>query len=172
MTGKQMAGVGWVVIVSVLACAPVLAERWDGVPISDAHLHLVDFLQNGDFLEGGTLVRRKPGQALRNGERGKRIEAVIWAMDRANVDRALISGMPFLKKWSEDDPFRPTYYLDSSSRMVRARDTDYHLALAIEDYLAAGGEDARRQLERLYPCISGFDATDLGAVDMIVKRIK
>ncbi len=172
MTAKWMAGFVSLLIAALLAPAPVAANRWDEVKISDAHMHLVDFLQNGDFLDEGELVTRKPGQALRSGERGKRIEAVIWAMDRANVDRALISGMPFLKKWSEDDPRRPTYYLDSSSRMIHARDTDYHVALAIEDYLAAGGEDARRQLERLYPCVSGFDATDLGAVDMIAKRMK
>lgn len=172
MARKRTAGYVSLLIAALLVPAPVAANRWNEVKISDAHMHLVDFLQNGDFLDGGELVTRKPGQALRSGERGKRIEAVIWAMDRANVDRALISGMPFLKKWSEDDPFRPTYYLDSSSRMTRARDTDYHVALAIEDYLAAGGEDARRQLERLYPCVSGFDATDLGAVDMIAKRMK
>ena len=41
-----------------------------------------------------------------------------------------------------------------------------------------GSEDYRRvhgaaaQLERLFPFVSGFDGTDLGAVDMIVKRIK
>ena len=172
MAGKRATELIACVIFAMLQCAAAAGSDWDGVAISDAHLHMLDFLQNGDFLDDGKLVTRKPGQALRSGERGKRIEAVIWAMDRANVDRALIFGMPFLKKWSEDDPFRPTYYLDSSSRMVRARDTDYHLAPAIEDYLATGGEDARRHLERLYPCVSGFDATDLGAVDMIAKRMK
>jgi hypothetical protein len=93
-------------------------------------------------------------------------------MDRANVSHALVTGMPFLKKWSEDEAFRSGYYLDSGSRMVRARDTDYHLALAIQDYAEAGGEEARRQLDRLSPCVSGFDGTDLGAVDMIAKRMK
>ena len=46
------------------------------------------------------------------------------------------------------------------------------LALAITDFQLTGGETANAQLERLYPCISGFDSTDLGAVDMIVKRMK
>ena len=149
-----------------------VADDYRDVVIADAHIHLLDFLQNSDYLEMGEIVEKGPGAALPVGQRGKRIEAVLWAMDRANVSSALVTGMPFLKKWSEDESFRSAYYLDSSSRVVAARDTDYHLALAIEDFKLTGGETARQQLERLYPCVSGFDTTDLGAVDMIAKRIK
>jgi hypothetical protein len=148
------------------------AADYADVVIADAHVHLLDFLQNGDHLENGEIVEKVPGAALSSGQRGKRIEAVLWAMDRANVSHALISGMPFLKKWSEDESFRPAYYLDATSRVVHARDTDYHVALAIEDFQRAGGETARVQLKRLFPCVSGFDGTDLGAVDMIAKRMK
>ncbi len=152
--------------------SPSIADDYRDVVIADGHIHLLDFLQNSDYLEMGEIVEKGPGAALPVGQRGKRIEAVLWAMDRANVSSALITGMPFLKKWSEDESFRSAYYLDSSSRVVAARDTDYHLALAIEDFKLTGGETARQQLERLYPCVSGFDTTDLGAVDMIAKRIK
>ncbi len=160
--------------VVLLACAAPLTAAADyaNVVIADAHVHLLDFLQNGDYLENGEIVEKVPGAALPAGERGKRIEAVLWAMDRANVSHALVTGMPFLKKWSEDEPVRPAYYLDATSRVVRARDTDYHVALAIEDFKREGGETARVQLKRLYPCVSGFDSTDLGAVDMIAKRMK
>ena len=160
--------------VVLLYCTASMTATVDyaNVIIADAHVHLLDFLQNGDYLENGEVVQKVPGAALPAGQRGKRIEAVLWAMDRANVSHALVSGMPFLKKWSEDEPVRPAYYLDATSRVVRARDTDYHVALAIEDFKRDGGETARRQLERLYPCVSGFDGTDLGAVDMIVKRMK
>lgn len=146
--------------------------NYGDVAIADAHVHLVDFLQNGDYFDQGRIVPKRPGDALRAGDRGKRIEALLWAMDRANVSHALVSGMPFLKKWSEDETFRSIYYLDSSSRVVRARDTDYHVALAIEDFERAGGDSAREQLTRLHACVSGFDSTDLGAVDMIAKRMK
>ena len=160
--------------VVLLGCAAPITAAVDyaNVVIADAHVHLLDFLQNGDYLENGEIVEKIPGAALPAGQRGKRIEAVLWAMDRANVSHALVSGMPFLKKWSEDEPVRPAYYLDATSRVVRARDTDYHVALAIEDFKRAGGETARGQLKRLYPCVSGFDSTDLGAVDMIAKRMK
>jgi predicted TIM-barrel fold metal-dependent hydrolase len=160
--------------VVLLCCTASMTATVDysNVIIADAHVHLLDFLQNGDHLENGKIVEKVPGAALPAGQRGKRIEAVLWAMDRSNVSHALISGMPFLKKWSEDESFRPSYYLDATSRVVHARDTDYHIALAIEDFQRQGGETARRQLERLYPCVSGFDGTDLGAVDMVVKRMK
>ena len=163
--------VGWLAAVSLVS-ASAMAAKYDDVVIADAHIHLLDFLQNGDYLENGKIVEKVPGAALTAGERGKRIEAVLWAMDSANVSHALVTGMPFLKKWSEDEPVRPAYYLDATSRVVRARDTDYHLALAIEDFKRQGGDTALRQLERLYPCVSGFDGTDLGAVDMIAKRMK
>ncbi len=155
-----------------LVSAPSAADKYDDVVIADAHVHLLDFLQNGDYLENGKIVQKVPGAALPAGQRGKRIEALLWAMDRANVSHALVTGMPFLKKWSENESFRPAYYLDSTSRVVLARDTDYHVALAIEDFKGGGGEIAHQQFKRLYPCVSGFDSTDLGAVDMIAKRMK
>jgi hypothetical protein len=149
-----------------------VVETVDPIAIADAHLHLLDFLQNGDYLEDGEFVYSSPQNTLPAGQRGKRIDAILAAMDVAGVSHALISGMPFLKKWSEDETFRPGYYLDSGSRVVRARDTDYVLALAIQDFRARADADAEQQLGRLYPFISGFDGTDLGAVDMVVKRIK
>ncbi len=154
-------------------CATLAQQVVQEPPVTaDAHFHILDFLQNGDYLDEGKLVYSSPANTLPSGERGKRIEAVLWAMDQANVSHSVIMGMPFLKKWGSADASRPVYYLDSSSRMVRARDTDYVLALAIEDYRRAHGADADVGLARLFPSISGFDATDLGAVDMIVKRLK
>ena len=154
-------------------CTAAAQQVPAGPPVTtDAHFHILDFLQNGEYLDEGELVYSSPANTLPSGERGKRIEAVLWAMDQANVSHSVIMGMPFLKKWGSGDPVRPLYYLDSSSRMVRARDTDYILALAIEDYRRALGVQADSTLDRLFPFISGFDGTDLGAVDMIVKRIK
>jgi hypothetical protein len=84
----------------------------------------------------------------------------------------MVSGMPFVKKWSEDDPFRSTYYLGSGSRVVRARDTDYIIALAVEDFRTAEPERFEKEFARLYPFICGFNGTDVGGVGMIIKRIK
>jgi len=138
------------------------------VEIADAHVHLLDFLQNGDFYSDGTFVRGgTANQALRPGQR---IEAILKMMDYANVSEALVSGMPFVKKWSSNDPKRGGYYLDSDSRVVFARDTDYTIGEAILDYKREKGRKA--QLSRIHPFICGFDSTDLGAVDRISKTIK
>ena len=150
---------------------------------SDSHFHLLDFLQNGEFLNTD---HRFPGtewgltasgrySTLPFGERGRRIEALLKGMKAAGVDHIMVSGMPFIKKWSENEPFmRPRYYLDSSSRVKRARDTDIAVASAIFDYQRKHADDSARlqELDKIHPFITGFDGTDLGAVDLIVKRIK
>ena len=150
---------------------------------SDSHFHLLDFLQNGEFLNTDG---RFPGtewgltadgrySTLPFGERGRRIEALLKGMKAAGVEHIMVSGMPFIKKWSENEPFmRPKYYLDSSSRVKRARDTDITVASAILDYQRkyANDPDQLAELRKIHPFITGFDGTDLGAVDLIVKRIK
>ncbi len=169
--------------------APAEAEDTATSPdrFSDAHVHLIDFLQNGAFdnsdgyfkgigergeIRGSKAVRYL---ALPFGEQWRRLTLLFRDMDSAGVDHAMVSGMPFLKKWSENEPFaRPRYYLDSSSRVVRARDTDYLIGAAFLEYRMkfAADAEALARLDSLAPFICGFDGTDLGAVDLVVKRIK
>ena len=151
---------------------------------SDCHVHMLDFLQNGEFLNtdhkfpGGRYgAQPQTGRyvSLPYGERGRRIEALLENMDKAKVGDALIMGMPFIKKWSANEPFkRPRYYLDSPSRVKPARDSDVSIASAIIDYKRHYADNPRKlaQLERLHPSLCGFDTTDLGAVDLLIKRIK
>ena len=151
---------------------------------ADAHVHLLDFLQNGEFLNtdekfpGGRYGRQvETGRfvSLPYGERGRRIEALLENMDIAKVENALVCGMPFLKKWSQNEPFmRPRYYLDSPSRLKPARDSDVTIGSAIIDFQLkyAGNAVKLALLKRVHPTLCGFDATDLGAVDLLVKRIK
>ncbi len=144
------------------------------IPKADCHLHLVNFLQNGEFWSESKRQFIDPSTRaiLPAGKRGARIVGILKRMDEAGVREAMISGMPFVKKWASTDAFRSTYYLDSESRVVTARDTDFTVALSIQDYLAAGGDTASKNRKRLYPFVCGFDATDMGAVDMVIKRIK
>lgn len=151
---------------------------------ADCHVHLLDFLQNGEFqnadgkFPGGPYgAREQTGRfvSLPFGERGRRIEALLESMDHARVEHSLVCGMPFLKKWSQNEPFRrPRYYLDSPSRVIQARDTDIAVAAAIFDYKRKFADDPSKlaRLEAVHPSLCGFDATDLGAVDLIIKRIK
>ena len=96
-------------------------------------------------------------------------------MDKAKVENAFVCGMPFLKKWSQNEPFmRPRYYLDSPSRVKPARDSDVTIGSAIIDFQLkyAGNAVKLALLKRVHPTLCGFDATDLGAVDLLIKRIK
>ena len=154
---------------------------------ADSHTHLIDFLQNGalDNRDGRFEGVGERGEiknststrflALPYGEQWRRLTLYLRDMEEGGVELSMISGMPFLKKWSENEPFaRPRYYLDSSSRMVLARDTDYLIGTAVMDYARhfADDQDELQKLERLYPFICGYDTTDLGAVDLVIKRIK
>ncbi|MCH2200681.1 MAG: amidohydrolase [Fuerstiella sp.] len=144
----------------------------DEVPVADVHVHLLDFLQNGSYLINGREAEPKPGDTLPSGSRHFRLLLLLQKMDECNVSHAMVSGMPFVKKWSANESFRSGYYLSSSSRVTRARDTDYIIALAFEDFRRREPERFKQEFSRLYPFICGFNGTDLGAVGMIVKRIK
>lgn len=157
---------------AAIAADPFAPHPMDSVPIADAHVHMLDFLQNGAYLHNGNEIPPKVSDALPSGSRHLRLELLLWKMDRCNVSHAMVSGMPFVKKWAEDDPFRSTYYLSSSSRVVRARDTDYAIALAVEDFRRAHPDRFETEFKRLYPFLCGFNGTDVGAVGMIIKRIK
>ena len=177
-------------LILILAKTDPLAQETGTKPVSnpgdyksDSHFHLLDFLQNGEFLNTdgkfpGTewgLAESGRYSTLPFGERGRRIEALLRGMEAARVEHIMVSGMPFIKKWSENEPFmRPKYYLDSSSRVKRARDTDIAVASALLDYQRKYANDPTRlaELRKIHPFITGFDGTDLGAVDLIVKRIK
>ena len=158
-----------------------------GERFADAHVHIIDFLQNGAFDnhdgrfagvgERGQITKGSTTRynALPYGEQWRRLSLLLEDMDAGAIDQAMVSGTPFLKKWSANEPFaRPGYYLDSDSQMVRARDTDYLIGMAFMDYQRklAGNEVALQKLQRLHPFVCGFDGTDLGAVDLVVKRIK
>tara|TARA_B110000438_G_C15796108_1_gene642919 strand:- start:640 stop:1968 length:1329 start_codon:yes stop_codon:yes gene_type:complete len=151
---------------------------------ADCHVHLLDFLQNGEFMNAdkkfpGGMYGKQDGTgrfvSLPFGERGRRIEALLESMDKAQVHNALVCGMPFIKKWSQNEPFqRPRYYLDSPSRVKPARDTDVSVGSAILDYKIKYADDPAKlsKLKGIHPSLCGFDATDLGAVDLLIKRIK
>jgi hypothetical protein len=143
-------------------------EGYSHATIADCHVHLLDFLQNGDFEVEGRFVRG--GTAKQPLRPGQRIAALLTMMDHADVSHALVMGMPYVKKWEANDATRGGYYLDSDSRVVLARETDFAIGEAVLDFRRMSKDE--RQRARVYPFICGFDATDLGAVDRITRTIK
>lgn len=103
-------------------------------PVIDAHLHAVSFLQEG------------PG-----------LEALLEQMDRANVEKAVVFGLPVMKSWDEWDREAPDYYLASDSRCYYYAQTDEILASRVRA-LPAG------KRARLYPLLCGLNPTDKFAV--------
>jgi Amidohydrolase len=111
-------------------------------PLADAHLHLVDFLQ-----------------------RTEGIRSVIAAMDRTGVTDTMISGMPLVKKWDSSDARQPQYYLEDDSKVYWYSATDVLVARAIESLKP-------EERSRFHPFISGFNGSDMNAVDHIKRMLE
>lgn len=121
--------------------APIIpvetAYQW-----TDAHVHVVDFKQKGDGLH-----------------------ALLQSMDENNIGHAMIAGIGVKKKWSEQEPQKPKYYLSDSSPVYWYSATDHYL---LEDYKKLTPQQQRR----LHPFISGFNPTDLGAAAALRAMLK
>ena len=110
------------------------AEIQPIVPVVDAHLHFVDFIQDSE------------GMAK-----------LVPAMDAGNVARAVVFGLPLKKKWDAVEKRAPHYYLDDNSRCYYFHQTDEIVA---EAYLRLPAETRNR----FAPLLCGFNATDKYAV--------
>jgi hypothetical protein len=96
----------------------------------DGHLHAVNFIQE------------TPGG-----------EALIDCMDRANVGKAVIFGLPVSKMWAAWDREAPDYYLASDSPCYYYAYTDVIVAEMVRSL-------PQVQQDRLYPLICGFNPVD------------
>ena len=73
--------------------------------LTDGHLHIVNFLQE-----------TPSGRNL------------IWSMDRANVKKAVVFGLPVVKLWAEYDREPPDYYLSNDAQCYHYPLTDFLVA--------------------------------------------
>jgi predicted TIM-barrel fold metal-dependent hydrolase len=111
------------------------------VPVIDAHLHFVDFIQETDGLE-----------------------KLVAAMDGGGVSKTVIFGLPLKKKWEACESKPPHYYLDDNSRCYYFHQTDEIVAAAL-----LGAPAATRK--RFAPLVSGFNPTDRYAVRDIERAL-
>jgi hypothetical protein len=117
--------------------APLRGSKYK---IIDAHLHVINF---GQQTPGG--------------------EALIRAMDQANVDKAVIFGLPVAKLWAEYDREPPDYYLANDARCYYYGLTDVIVAEMVRALPA-------EQQQRFYPLMCGFNPCDKFAL-RDVKRL-
>ncbi len=112
------------------------------VPLIDSHVHLVDFLQDS---EG--------------------IDVLLRHMDGAKVERAVVFGMPLIKKWEAFDPVEPHYYLDDEARCYYYAYTDQLVMEALDGL-------PPQQRDRFAPLICGFNPTDRHGVRHIERMMR
>ena len=105
--------------------------------IVDMHIHMVDFVQDTDGLK-----------------------SLIKIMDKANVTKSVVFGLPVKKKWEYFEPEEPHYYLDDNSRCYYYSLTDEIVA---QEYLQLSNKNQKR----IAPTICGFNPTDLGAIEYV-----
>lgn len=152
-------------------------------PMGDCHFHMFNFLQNGEFDNSDFKFPAKANGQMDDGryfqvsagERYRRVSGLLKIVEDHHLRDVIVCGMPFVKKWAENEFFqRPKYYLDSTSRVVLARDSDLALAASFYEFaqVYSDNEKMLAKAESLHPFICALDTTDLGAVDLVVKRIR
>lgn len=109
---------------------------------SDAHLHFVNFHQ-----------QNQP------------IEHLLQAMDEANVEHAMISGLPVIKKWDDIEPKQPKYTFSDDANVYWYSLTDQIVARAVMAL-----PDSQRA--RLHPFICGFNPTDKNAIRHVQRMLQ
>lgn len=105
----------------------------------DAHVHAVNFVQE------------TPG--LKN---------LLLQMDKSNIQKAVVFGLPVTKQWSEYEREAPEYYLDDDSECYYYSLTD---TIVAEEYKKLNP----KQQKRLYPLICGFNPADRHAIKHIER---
>lgn len=107
------------------------------MPVIDMHLHLVTFMQTTEGMQ-----------------------ALIRSMDNSNITKCVVFCCPLKKKWSYEEPDKPTYYLDDNARCYQWPATDEMLAY---EYLKLTTDER----DRISPMLSGFNPTDLSSIDYV-----
>lgn len=111
--------------------------RWSKYPIIDSHLHIVDFSQKTEWLK-----------------------KLLYYMDKSNISKAVIFGMPVRKMWSENERIKPEYYLDDDTNCYYDSFTDWIVA---EEYRRLSKDEQKR----FFPLICWFNPMDLNAITHI-----
>lgn len=125
------------------AGSPNAAEKGEyNYRINDMHCHYVDFVQNTDGLD-----------------------VLLKKMDHAAVDNIVLFGLSVTKLWTDFDRERPIYYDDNDAPVYYYAFTDVILAEAIKKL-------PKKQKDRIYPMICGFNPVDKNGLDHIKRMVE
>jgi hypothetical protein len=135
------------VLAWLLACNPVFAQSskqaQEQFELNDSHLHLTNYIQEGTD-----------------------IHKLLKIMGD-KVGRAAIFGIPLQQQWSYRNSGNraPTYYLESDSPLYYYSFTDAYIAMAYKSL-------TKEEQDRFDPMITGFNPSDMYAVDHIKRVLK
>lgn len=86
-------------------------------------------------------------------------------MDKANIKKAVVFGMPVMKKWAHYRKRKPSYYLSDNAKCYYYSMTDDIMAEQLEALPKA-------DQARFAPLICGFNPTDMSAVHQIERLLQ
>ncbi|MVF12139.1 amidohydrolase family protein [Ketobacter sp. MCCC 1A13808] len=127
------------VTTSFMSVSSVYAEKYK---YNDAHLHYVNFSQQSQG-----------------------IEPLIEAMDSASIEHSVISGLPVIKKWADDQPGKPDTAFSDDANVYWYSLTDEIIARAVLSL-------PESQQRRLHPFICGFNPTDKNAAEHVARMLE
>ncbi len=143
---RLTAPLAWLPIAFLLICCNSIAGQSrttapDQFEINDSHFHLTNYIQEGTDIHKFLQIMGK------------------------KVGRVALFGIPLQQEWSyrNSGDRAPTYYLESDSPLYYYSFTDAWIAMAYKSL-------TREQQARFDPMITGFNPTDMYAVDHI-KRV-
>lgn len=115
---------------------------WPKYPIVDAHVHVVDFLWETEWLK-----------------------SLLYYMDKSNIEKAVIFWTSVKKIWSENERERPEYYLDDDNECYYDSTTDVVVA---NEYNSL----TKKEKERFFPLMCWFNPMDIDAINYIERTYK
>ena len=109
---------------------------------NDGHIHFVDFNQNTEWSK-----------------------KMLKYMDKWNINKAVVFGLPVIKKYSSYLKFQPKYYLEDDSPVYYYNNTDNILANEIKIL-------NKKSKDRFFPLVCGFNPMDVNAAEYIKYTFK
>lgn len=93
------------------------------------------------------------------------IQNLLNNMNRAAVDTVVVTGFPVTKKWAASEPKRPRYYSGDDAPVYWYSATDQIVYDAVMSL-------PHKERGRFIPFLSGFNPTDLNAVEHIERLLQ
>ncbi len=115
------------------------SEKKESYLFNDAHFHLTNYIQEGT-----------------------NVHVYLNEIMGDKIGRSTLFGLPLQQKWSYrvTRDFAPSYYLETDAPLYYYSFTDAYIAMAYKSL-------PKEQQDRLDPMITGFNPTDMYAVDHI-----